>query len=66
MGKMVNGKGKTKVSSEINDLCDALNTLLEKDMILMFIFTSSMVARTPIYQQSPDDVRESKRLVSID
>ena len=66
LGKMVNRKGASKISSEINDICDALKTLSENDKIPMFICTSSMVARTPIYQSNPDSTQETKRFDGID
>ena len=66
LGRIVNRKGTSKTSSEINDICDALNILSEADKIPMFICTSSMVARTPIYQSDPDKMHETMRLDGID
>ena len=66
LGKLVNRKGASKISSEMNDICDALKTLSENDKIPMFICTSSMVARTPIYQSDPDNTQDTKRFDAID
>ena len=48
-------QGLNKSMSEINDIFSALNTLSEKDKIPLFMGSSGMVAKTPIYSNHPTD-----------
>ena len=49
IGKQIRRQGSGKATSEVNDICEAVKKLAEKDKLPMFLCTSSMVARTPIY-----------------
>ena len=49
IGKMVKRQGASKITAEVNDICTAFKRLAEKDSVPMFLSTSSMIARTPIY-----------------
>jgi hypothetical protein len=49
LGKLVKRQGPNKSSSETNDICGAMKKLVEEDKLPLFICTSGMVARTPIY-----------------
>ena len=43
LGRNIARKGDSKSTSEINDICAALNTLSEKQRIPVFIATSTMI-----------------------
>ncbi len=49
IGKMIKRQGSGKSTAEVNDICVALKKLSEKQSIPLFLCTSSMVAKTPIY-----------------
>ena len=53
-------QGNSKVNSKVNDICGALKTLSERDAMPMFLCTSGMVARTPIYETSQENNVEVK------
>ena len=53
IGKIVKRQGSSKSISEVNDICNALKKLSEKDCVPMFLATSHMIAQTPIFSSVP-------------
>ena len=47
IGKQINRQGTSKELSEINDIEKAINTLVEKEVMPLFVATTNMVMRTP-------------------
>ena len=47
IGKLVKRQGTSKEISEINDIEKAINSLVEKEIMPLFIATANMVMRTP-------------------
>ncbi len=47
IGKLTNRQGTSKEISEINDIERAINSLVEKEVMPLFIATTNMVMRTP-------------------
>ena len=57
-----------KLSSEVNDISDALKKLSEQDLMPLFICTSSMAARTPLYESNsnPEMKYSTEKLSDIE
>ena len=47
-------------SSDIADICDAFKNLSENDLTPLFICTSNMIARTPLYESVPVECKCGK------
>ena len=54
--------------SEINDICNAMNALAEKDSLSLFLATGDMVMRTPLCEQNVEqgDLEIATRLSNIE
>ena len=66
--KKVNRQGASKTVSEINDICNAMNALAEKDSLPLFLATGDMVMRTPLCEQNVEqgDLGIATRLSNIE
>ena len=61
LGKLVERQGSGKSKSELDDICIALKKLSENDSMLIFLGTSFMVSKTPIFNT---DANNSENVAS--
>ena len=52
IGKLTKRQGSGKIKFEIDDICTALKKLSDNDELPIFLGTSAMVARTPLFNTS--------------
>ena len=66
LGKIVRRKGNLKCSTELSDISAAMKTLSEKDLVPLFLCTSTMIARTPVYELDPENECNTENMNNID
>ena len=54
LGKSVKRQGPSKSKAELQDICYAMKKLSEGDVLPMFLGTSNMVVKTPVYNIDSD------------
>ena len=63
---MVKRQGNSKKSSEVSDICSALNTLAENDSLPMFVATYDMIKETPLLTEHTKEIDVGLKLSEIE